>query len=278
MADSFPGEGREPSAPDVGTARRRSPAAVNWMAGPPELLVRRRATRPHGHPHLRPRAGDHRRTAVRHRAGARRRWPGALGYTSRPTRGSPSTASPSSATAMRLGAVHLRRPFLQRWTSTNYVGDRATAPASEVGSRRPCRRRASCARGFTSGAPAVMEVASPDGRWLLTEKDDDLWIARLLRRPRAAGRSRTERKTTRWSVRRRDRGRRTGPAPRSMKVDTPPRWPGSRSFTGSNRPKRSEYAPFSKAGNPLPRQEIHIVDVARAEIRHRLTSVTKTSC
>ena len=78
-------------------------------AGRPKLLVRRRATRPHGHPHLRPRAGDH-RTAVRHRAGAR--GPGTGTRVPSALSGAPLRPLHLRRRGHGLGSVHLRRPFL----------------------------------------------------------------------------------------------------------------------------------------------------------------------
>ena len=112
--------------------------------------------------------------------------------------------------------------------------------------------------GFTSGAPAVMEVPSPDGRWLLTEKDHDLWIrATFDGREQPVIEDGVE--DYAWSV----EGASWAPdgaRAAVMKVDTREmaRVP---ILHWLKQTEEVEYAPFSKAGNPYPRQEVHIVDV-----------------
>jgi dipeptidyl-peptidase-4 len=113
-------------------------------------------------------------------------------------------------------------------------------------------------KGFSAGAPDIMEVASPDGAWLLSEKDFDLWI-----RSTADGREQLllddgeedyswQIDGAQWSP--------DGARVATMKVDTREslrvpivHW--------LKQTEEVEYAPFSKAGNPLPRQELYVVDV-----------------
>lgn len=113
--------------------------------------------------------------------------------------------------------------------------------------------------GFTSGAPAVMEVPSPDGRWLLTEKDNDLWL-----RATFDGRDHPVMEDGEegyaWSV----EGARWAPdgaRVAAMKVDTR-RMERVPILHWLKQTEEVEYAPFAKAGNPIPRQELHIVDIA----------------
>ena len=112
--------------------------------------------------------------------------------------------------------------------------------------------------GFTSGAPAVMEVPSPDGRWLLGEKDDDLWV-----RATFDGREHPVmedgEEDYRWSV----EGAMWAPdgaRVAAMKEDSRlmERVP---ILHWLKQTEEVEYAPYAKAGNPMPRQELHIVDV-----------------
>ena len=112
--------------------------------------------------------------------------------------------------------------------------------------------------GFTSGAPAVMEVPSPDGRWLLTEKDHGLWV-----RATFDGREHPVMEDgeegyawsvegARWAP---DGGRVAAMKEDSRHMERVPilHW--------LKQTEEVEYAPYAKAGNPMPRQELHIVDV-----------------
>ena len=112
--------------------------------------------------------------------------------------------------------------------------------------------------GFTSGAPAAMEVPSPDGRWLLTEKDDGLWV-----RASFDGREHPVMEDGEedyaWSV----EGAMWAPdggRVAAMKVDSRhmERVP---ILHWLKQTEEVEYAPYAKAGNPMPRQELHIVDI-----------------
>ncbi len=119
--------------------------------------------------------------------------------------------------------------------------------------------------GFTSGAPPVMEVPSPDGRWLLTEKDDDLWL-----RATFDGRDQPVledgEEDYAWSV----EGAMWAPdgaRVAAMKVDSR-RMERVPVVHWLKQTEEVEYAPYAKAGNPLPRQELHIVDIpARRAVR-----------
>lgn len=113
--------------------------------------------------------------------------------------------------------------------------------------------------GFTSGAPPVMEVPSPDGRWLLTEKDHALWV-----RASFDGREHPVMEDGEedyaWSV----EGAMWAPdggRVAAMKVDSRhmERVP---ILHWLKQTEEVEYAPYAKAGNPMPRQELHIVDIA----------------
>ncbi len=130
-------------------------------------------------------------------------------------------------------------------------------PASAVEAAERARPRV-VREGFTSGAPAVMEVPSPDGRWLLTEKDDGLWLrATFDGREQAVLEDGEE--DFAWSV----EGAMWAPdgaRVAAMRVD-------NRAMERVpivhwlKQTEEVEWAPYAKAGNPLPRQELHIVDV-----------------
>lgn len=132
-------------------------------------------------------------------------------------------------------------------------------PASPAEAEAAERARPRTVReGFTAGAPAVMEVPSPDGRWLLTEKDHDLWV-----RAGFDGREQPVledgEEDYAWSV----EGASWAPdgaRAAVMKLDTR-RMPRVPILHWLKQTEEVEFAPFSKAGNPYPRQELHIVDV-----------------
>jgi dipeptidyl aminopeptidase/acylaminoacyl peptidase len=113
-------------------------------------------------------------------------------------------------------------------------------------------------RGFPSGAPDIMEVPSPDGDWLLSEKDYDLWL-------RSAMDGNTQvliddgEVDYAWQI---DGAQWAPDATRVavMKVDTRDNvrvpivhW--------LKQTEDVEFFPYTKAGNPLPTQELHVVDV-----------------
>ena len=113
--------------------------------------------------------------------------------------------------------------------------------------------------GFTSGANPAMEVPSPDGRWLLTEKNGDLWL-----RATFDGREQPVledgEEDYAWSV----QGAVWAPdgvRVAAMKADTR-RMRRVPILHWLKQVEEVEYAPYSKAGNPMRRQEIHIVDIA----------------
>ncbi len=133
----------------------------------------------------------------------------------------------------------------------------ARPPAEAEAAARAAPRQ--LREGFTSGAPPVMEIPSPDGRWLLGDKDHDLWV-------RAAFDGREHRvmddgeEDYAWSV----EGAVWAPdgaRVAAMKVDTR-RMERVPILHWLKQTEEVEYAPYAKAGNPLPRQELHIVDVA----------------
>ena len=153
-----------------------------------------------------------------------------------------------------LGAVHLRRPFLPDGPR-GLRGDPHASTEAEAAARAAPRV---VRQGFTSGAPAVMEVPSPDGRWLLTEKDDDLWI-----RASFDGREQPVMEDGEEDYAWRVQGAMWAPdgsRAAVMKVDTR-RMPRVPILHWLKQTEEVEYAPFSKAGNPYRRQEVHIVDV-----------------
>ena len=142
-----------------------------------------------------------------------------------------------------------------RMDLTDYVVSPIASAETEAAARAAPRV---VRQGFTSGAPAVMEVPSPDGRWLLTEKDDDLWI-----RASFDGREQPVMEDGEedyaWSV----QGAMWAPdgaRAAVMKVDAR-RMPRVPILHWLKQTEEVEYAPFSKAGNPYRRQEVHIVDV-----------------
>ena len=131
-------------------------------------------------------------------------------------------------------------------------------PQAEVEAETRARLRR-IREGFTSGAPPVMEAPSPDGRWLLTERDHDLWL-----RSGFDGRERPVVEDGEadyaWTV----EGAMWAPdgvRAAVMKVDerAMERVP---IVHWLKQIEEVEWASYAKAGNPLPRQELHIVDVA----------------
>ena len=142
-----------------------------------------------------------------------------------------------------------------RMDLTDYVVSPIASAETEAAARAAPRV---VRQGFTSGAPAVMEVPSPDGRWLLTEKDDDLWI-----RASFDGREQPVMEDGEEDYAWRVQGAMWAPdgaRAAVMKVDAR-RMPRVPILHWLKQTEEVEYAPFSKAGNPYRRQEVHIVDV-----------------
>ena len=137
----------------------------------------------------------------------------------------------------------------------NYTVTPRPAAESEAAARAAPRV---VREGFTSGAPAVMEVPSPDGRWLLTEKDHGLW-ARATFDGREHPVMEDGEEDYAWSVEGAmwapDGARVAAMKQDSRHMERVPilHW--------LKQTEEVEYAPYAKAGNPMPRQELHIVDV-----------------
>ena len=136
----------------------------------------------------------------------------------------------------------------------------AVTPRPPVEAENAARARPRQIReGFTSGAPAVMEAPSPDGRWLLTERDHDLWV-----RSSFDGREQPiiedGEEHYAWTV----EGAMWSPdGARAVVQKTDQRHTTRVPIVHwLKQVEEVEWAPYAKAGNPLPRQELHIIDVA----------------
>ena len=131
-------------------------------------------------------------------------------------------------------------------------------PSAEVEADERARPR-QVRPGFTSGAPAVMEAPSPDGRWLLTERDHDLWV-----RSSFDGREQPViedgEEDYAWSV----EGAMWSPDGARAVVQKVDQRHMARVpvVHWLKQTEEVEWTPYAKAGNPMPREELHIVDVA----------------
>jgi dipeptidyl aminopeptidase/acylaminoacyl peptidase len=117
--------------------------------------------------------------------------------------------------------------------------------------------------GFTEGAPATMEVGSPNGQWFATEQDHDLWL-----RSSVDGRSerltRSGEEDLEWSV----AGAQWSPSSlklAALRVDTRdvPRLP---ILYWLKTTEDVRWAPLAKAGQTIARSELYIVDVLTKQV------------
>lgn len=120
-------------------------------------------------------------------------------------------------------------------------------------------------KGFTAGAPDIMDVPSPDGRWFATEKDDGLWL-RSTSDGRAEPLIADGVKGYAWSV----AGAKWSPNSYKLaatKIDT--RQTDSIPIVHwLKTTEEVEWAPYVKAGGPMPRTELYIVDIlSKAAVR-----------
>lgn len=113
-------------------------------------------------------------------------------------------------------------------------------------------------KGFEQGSPDIMEILSPDGRWFVTEKDHNIWL-------RATADGRAEPLTTdgvedcEWDM----EGAQWSPdslwlAARKVDYHSVLHVPLVHWLKPT---EEVEWAHYTKAGGPLPQNELYLVDV-----------------
>ncbi|MEW6745388.1 MAG: DPP IV N-terminal domain-containing protein [Planctomycetota bacterium] len=117
--------------------------------------------------------------------------------------------------------------------------------------------------GFAAGDADVMEVASPDGRAFLTVRDGNLWL-RFARDGRSEQFTDDAVEDYEWDV----QGARWAPDSlhvAALRSDTRnvPRLPVVHWLKTV---EEVEFFPYTKAGGPLPRTELAIIDILRKEV------------